>query len=250
MKKETAHWRARGALRSSMGALDSALPTARPGRDGWVFDGQREPAAPLPVARAADLQARALVARGFDVLRDAGVKAAPPVVAPLPSFRRAASAHGRVIKRRVGRYVDCGALLRIEADRLGETLAKARRAARWARKQGADNAPALWAVYERLHDVHADLEARALAAARKAGRSPQGQRVMARRLLARMDRAARADVHAVAVRRHNGAPAHKPIKRDGAGERAAGNRARRDKRPERVAAARALMAGILGYLLR
>lgn len=233
-----ARWSPRGALRSSAGRWEDALPGARAGRDGWCLDGRAAPAAPLPAARAADLEARIGVARAAAL---APTGAAPPAARPLPSFRAAARAHKRAVKRRAGRWLDIGADLRIVADDLSDACARARKKARGARRAGADD-PALTDRWLTLQAAAVAAAARADKAGRAAGVSVRAQRAAGARLRSQRAAGARAEEGARQVRRWNAragtaAPPAATVARDPLWVRTADNRRRN---PEQAPPARPL----------
>ena len=193
-----ARWSPRGALRSSAGRWEDALPGARAGRDGWGLDGRAAPAAPLPAARAADLEARIVIARAAALAPGA----APPNARLLPLFRVAAGAHKRAVKRRSGRWLDIGADLRLVADDLSDACARARKAARAARRAGADD-PTLTERWLTLQAAAIEAAARADNAGRAAGVSVRAQRAAGARLRAQRAAAARTEETARRVRSHN-----------------------------------------------
>lgn len=234
-----ARWAPRGALRSSAGRWEDALPGARAGRDGWCLDGRAAPAAPLPPARAADLEARIVIARAAALAPGA----APPAARPLPLFRVAAGAHKRVIKRRAGRWLDIGADLRIVADDLSDACARARKAVRAARRAGADE-PTLTERWLTLQAAAIEAAARADKVGRVAGVSVRAQRAAAARLQAQRAAAARADDTARQFRRWNqragtAAPPAATVVRDPLWVRAADNHRRN---PEQAPPRRPLSA--------
>ena len=193
-----ARWSPRGALRSSAGRWEEALPGARAGRDVWCLDGKVAPAVPLPPTRAADIEARVGVARAAALAPGA----APPNARPLPLFRVAAGAHKRAVKRRAGRWLDIGADLRLSADALSDACARARKAVRAARRAGADD-PTLTERWLTLQAAAIEAAARADRAGRAAGVSVRAQRAAGARLRAQRAAAARAEDTARKVRAHN-----------------------------------------------